>query len=132
MSLTDEELDRIIAEQWGNPLVPYAAHRAFARAVELAAVRAFWQRHTQSNVDRMSIEDMHADAEAQEQAAWQPIETAPKDMAARLYLTDGCCVQGFVDATGRLMVQNEAFPHWRLMRGKPTHWMPLPAAPSQE
>lgn len=63
--------------------------------------------------------------------AWQPIETAPKDMAARLYLTNGITVQGFVDATGQLCVQNERL-EWRLMRGKPTHWQPLPAAPRSE
>ena len=62
--------------------------------------------------------------------AWQPIETAPEDMKSCLYLVGGFCVQGFVDAGGVLNVQSEISPHWRKMRGKPTHWMPLPAAPS--
>lgn len=62
--------------------------------------------------------------------AWLPIETKPANMASRLYWVDGFCVQGFVDATGELMAQSEVSPHWRKMRGKPTHWMPLPAAPS--
>ena len=62
--------------------------------------------------------------------AWQPIETAPEDMKSRLYLVGGFCVQGFVDAGGVLNVQSEISPHWRKMRGKPTHWMPLPLAPS--
>jgi riboflavin synthase alpha subunit len=50
-------------------------------------------------------------------------------MAPRLYRVGGFCVQGFVDATGELMAQSEVSPHWRKMRGKPTHWMPLPAGP---
>ena len=60
---------------------------------------------------------------------WQPIEIVPKDMAPRLFLVAGYCVQGFVDATGRLMSQTEIPPHWRKMRGKPSHWMPLPKEP---
>lgn len=64
---------------------------------------------------------------------WRPIETAaPKIGLPRLYRINGFCVQGFVDATGALMVQSEIAPHWRMARGKPTHWMPLPAAPKQE
>jgi len=63
---------------------------------------------------------------------WQPIETAPANMASRLYLVGGFCVQGFVDAAGELMVQSEVSPHWRKMRGKPTHWSHLPAAPSHQ
>ena len=58
---------------------------------------------------------------------WQLIETAPKNGLSRLYRINGFCVQGFVDATGALMVQSEISPHWRMARGKPTHWMPLPA-----
>ena len=64
--------------------------------------------------------------------AWQPIETAPANMAPRLYRVGGFCVQGFVDAAGELMVQSEVSPHWRKMRGEPTHWMQLPAAPSPQ
>ena len=60
---------------------------------------------------------------------WQLIETAPKNGLSRLYRINGFCVQGFVDATGALMVQSEISPHWRMARGKPTHWMPLPAPP---
>ena len=62
---------------------------------------------------------------------WQPIETAPQDMAPRLYLVAGFCIQGFVDATGRLMTQTEIPPHWRRMRGKPTHWMPRQFPPKE-
>lgn len=35
--LTDEQIDRITTEQWGRGLgAPYAAYRAYARAVEAA------------------------------------------------------------------------------------------------
>ena len=61
---------------------------------------------------------------------WMPIETVPKNAFSRLYLIKGFCVQGFIDATGALMVQSEISPHWRIARGKPTHWMPLPEAPN--
>lgn len=62
---------------------------------------------------------------------WLPIESAPKNMAARLYLVRGVCVQGFVDATGVLCVSTDNRP-WRKMVGKPTHWMPLPATPTED
>jgi len=71
-------------------------------------------------------------APVREVPGWLPIEAAPKDMASRLYLIGRYCVQGFTDAAGELMVQSEISPHWRKMRSKPTHWMPLPAAPVQE
>jgi len=61
---------------------------------------------------------------------WQPIETAPDDMAAHLFRVNGIAVDGFKDATGQLCVRNERH-EWRAMRGKPTHWMPLPAAPTE-
>jgi hypothetical protein len=35
--LTDEQIDMITAEQWGKGLgAPYAAYRAYARAIEAA------------------------------------------------------------------------------------------------
>lgn len=71
-----------------------------------------------------------ADAgEVEKDAGWQPIETAPNDLGSRLYLVGRFCVQGFRDVTGTLMAQTEISPHWRKMRGKPTHWMPLPESP---
>jgi hypothetical protein len=70
-----------------------------------------------------------AKIEALEKAyQWQPIETAPKDMAPRLYRVNGRCVQGFVDATDMLCTQTDYQP-WRKMHGTPTHWMPLPKPP---
>jgi len=63
---------------------------------------------------------------------WKPIETAPNNSFPRLYRINGFCVQGFIDATGTLMVQSEIPPHWRKARGKPTHWQPLPQPPKEE
>lgn len=59
---------------------------------------------------------------------WLPIETAPQDMGAYLFRVNGIAVDGFRDATGKMCVRNEQH-EWRAMHGKPTHWMPLPAAP---
>jgi hypothetical protein len=59
---------------------------------------------------------------------WRPIEEAPKDHYARLYLVDWVCVTGFLDVTATLFVQMEK-REYRKMRGKPTHWQPLPPAP---
>lgn len=72
-------------------------------------------------------EEMSAMAEACGRFTWRPIETAPRDGLPRLYLCNGRIVQGFVDATGLLTVQDEC--GWRAMRRNPTHWMPLPEAP---
>lgn len=65
---------------------------------------------------------------ASERYQWQPIETAPRDSRERLYMVNGRCVQGFVDATDTLCVQTDYQP-WRMMHGRPTHWMPLPKPP---
>lgn len=79
-----------------------------------------------------ALSSMAAQAPVREVPGWQPIDTAPKDMASRLYLLGRYCVQGFTDAAGELMVQSEISPHWRKMRGKPTHWMPLPSPPEAD
>ncbi len=84
-----------------------------------------------SEIALRGVRDRLGDAVAAASGAgvWHPIENVPKDMASRLYRVGRFCVQGFVDATGELMVQSEVPPHWRNMRGKPTHWMPIPDTP---
>ncbi len=69
---TREALENILAYVRGkDDLYANGAIRQFAEeglaglAAEVEVVRAFWQQHTQSNVDRMSLEDLHADADAQ-------------------------------------------------------------------
>lgn len=59
---------------------------------------------------------------------WRPIETAPDDMFPYLFRVNDIAVEGFKDASGALCVRTER-RGWYVMRGKPTHWMPLPAAP---
>jgi Protein of unknown function (DUF551) len=62
---------------------------------------------------------------------WQPISSGPPDMGAYLFLVNGRCLQGFVDATGAYCVQDERSVY-RGMRRKPSHWMPLPAPPKDK
>ena len=62
---------------------------------------------------------------------WQPIETAPKD-GARVLLW----VPPYGPSTGHFDVHASA-PMWRChsvlnREAQPTHWMPLPPAPTQE
>jgi hypothetical protein len=67
--------------------------------------------------------------QAREVPQWLPIESAPKDHMPRLFLSSGAVVQAFRDVTDAYCVTHEF--GWRQMNGKPTHWMPLPAAPQQ-
>lgn len=67
--------------------------------------------------------------------AWQPIETAPRDGTHFLGYRRGTVAEAYfvprddceMWAFGR---QSGAYEHWPEVR--PTHWMPLPAAPKQE
>jgi len=86
-------------------------------------------------------------SELEAQVAWQPIETAPKD-GTQIMLTNGKDVaQGWWehqepyireqrDTEGHYIDQQEhdGFDGWLDCEGgmqpDPTHWMPLPAAPS--
>ncbi len=68
---------------------------------------------------------------AQAEQAWQPIETAPKDMLLHLFRVNGVAVEAFRDAIGQLLVLSDR-RDWRPMRGTPMHWMPLPAAPDRQ
>ncbi len=64
---------------------------------------------------------------------WEPIDTAPKDgtRVILFYPAQG----GFSDM-GRWNVPSSHYlPHWnngRLNIHEPSHWMPLPPAPTQE
>jgi hypothetical protein len=79
-------------------------------------------------------------------AAWQPIETAPRDGTAVVGWTGyGCSILAWVDdqpcssddpgmAAGWLARDGEACPACPALgveaQGQPTHWMPLPAPPA--
>lgn len=77
-----------------------------------------------ANDCRIVADDAIAEAKKYQ---WQPIETVPNDHFPRLFRVNGFVVQGFLDVTGQLLVQpNGGLP--RKMKGKPTHWMPLPSA----
>lgn len=68
---------------------------------------------------------------------WQPIETAPKDKFLLLLGPSGYTTTPFVCTTGRMCTNyhvgrwidhaNDDLTDWGF---EPTHWMPLPAPPS--
>lgn len=72
-----------------------------------------------------------------EPQGWQPIETAPKDRALLLWLPMGRTVMGHWDTQGH---HSKPRPYWDTAENvfgvlwarenQPTHWMPLPSAPS--
>jgi hypothetical protein len=63
---------------------------------------------------------------------WQPIETAPKDGTKVLFWSSGT---GDWPICGRWVDPDGAdFSWWGMDKsalGNPTHWMPLPAPPSE-
>ena len=68
---------------------------------------------------------------------WQPIETAPRGTSILLWVpTSYGKVNSHIAITGQTF-DNDVAPSWlafnadeALQRVEPTHWMPLPAAPS--
>lgn len=62
---------------------------------------------------------------------WQPIETAPRDGRGFLvncpHVADGVSMMTY--EKGRLVSLFDGKP-WRVGLSAPTHWMPLPAAPT--
>jgi len=75
-----------------------------------------------------AIDRLAAMAQPAVPQGWQPIETAPKDgtpILAWICWFDGPCVH-----TGHFS-SGEFWPDFRDAASKtPTHWMPLPAAPT--
>ena len=69
---------------------------------------------------------------AEARAWWQPIATAPKDGTAVLLFHDGEI------RTGRYSTRNGEVSPWgefdrrSTCDGLPSHWMPLPAAPTED
>ncbi|MDH0125468.1 DUF551 domain-containing protein [Brucella intermedia GD04153] len=108
--------------------------RRFCSAV---AVRL---RGSANEIRALSSPD-HADAGKVEGDGWLPIETAPKNKAIQIYIpnadyygNDGIYAGILVDlgtgqrwATFGWAVARDLPPHMH-----PTHWRPLPSAPSQE
>jgi hypothetical protein len=73
-------------------------------------------------------DDVHSFEAAMEEAngGWQPIKTAPRN---------GHTFLGFVDTDCRVMMWHPDWEDWSDLDGSivgyPTHWMPLPAAPTE-
>ena len=69
---------------------------------------------------------------------WQPIETAPKDGTYVLIATEShdggmttaCWDAEWSSSSGWWLLDNGKDPEIPLRGAEPTHWMPLPAAPS--
>ena len=67
--------------------------------------------------------------EAQLAAAWQPIETAPKDGTEVLLKTSrtGRIANGLWNAVN----SEHGFWVWAYIQAEPAHWMPLPKSPTE-
>lgn len=83
-----------------------------------------------------AIKELLDRLEAAENAVqWQPIETAPKD-GTRLLLWWGSevhigrCVVAGMSRDGGDWWRSESHQVFKVAEGRPTHWMPLPAAPA--
>jgi hypothetical protein len=70
---------------------------------------------------------------------WQPIETAPEPKAGKRPMFVVCGFSVSYEATGERHYTTDPWCVWRTMDGgfarwphpfAPTHWMPLPPAPS--
>lgn len=97
--------------------------------------RQFYAR-AQEAADR--VEKAEAAALSQPAAAWQPIETAPKDGSSVILSEDDDCVgQGFWSDGKGFHENREVGWFWMFdlssiliaSNARPTHWMPFPAAP---
>jgi hypothetical protein len=69
---------------------------------------------------------------AKMETAWQPIETAPKDVTGARFLAYSAAAAwmdianvGWTEADGRIVYVNDD----GFAIGQPTHWMPLPQPP---
>ena len=106
------------------------------------AIRAGWgqqapaqpaqpaQRFDAADMATAAAQGFRDGAAKEQQAEWQPIETAPKDGQAIL-VTDGMdcyCVEWDEEFDWWAVDDNKLGP-FRLRGSAPTHWMKLPEAP---
>ena len=68
---------------------------------------------------------------------WKPIETAPKDQGIMVYEPEHTCDNGWTNEASIYLSHwslGDALnaPHWTrdCIKGRPTHWMPLPLPPA--
>ena len=123
-------------EQFESPtgdMVDYFDHveiekELLSRITELESQLA--QRFDAEDMATASAQGFRDGAAKEQQARWQPIETAPKDGQATL-VTDGMdcyCVEWDEEFDWWTVDDNKLGP-FRLRGSAPTHWMPLPPAP---
>ena len=99
-----------------------------ARITELESQLA--QRFDAADMATAAAQGFRDGAAKEQQAEWQPIETAPKDGQAIL-VTDGMdcyCVEWDEEFDWWAVDDNKLGP-FRLRGSAPTHWMPLPPVP---
>ena len=100
-----------------------------ARITELESQLA--QRFDAADMATAAAQGFRDGAAKEQQAEWQPIETAPKDGQAIL-VTDGMdcyCVEWDEEFDWWTVDDNKLGP-FRLRGSAPTHWMKLPEAPN--
>lgn len=106
----------------------FKAHVGFGCS-DCGGLGVVWEYYSKSCIDEMQRELKTAEPAQREQ--WQPIETAPKDGTYVLLYCDyygiGRCV--WDDWRG---VWRSDDPNHGIGFPQPTHWMPLPAAPTPE
>ena len=128
--------EMLTADEWPGhvTLVSYAQEcvtellRQHARITELESQLA--QRFDAADMATAAAQGFRDGAAKEQQAEWQPIETATKDGQAIL-VTDGrdCyCVEWDEELDWWTVDDNKLGP-FRLRGSAPTHWMPTPAAP---
>ncbi|PJT18903.1 hypothetical protein CN884_22710 [Ochrobactrum sp. 30A/1000/2015] len=124
--------------------VEFATIRAMIYCYEGDSAQAFEAQKALAKIDaaiRALSSPDHAEAGKVEGDGWRPIESAPKNKAIQIYIpnadyygNDGIYAGILVDlgtgqrwATFGWAVARDLPPHMH-----PTHWRPLPSAPSQE
>ncbi len=124
--MTDEAIWRFIVKRellLRDTMALLETHKSDAATAELAIK------------DR--IETLKAAPEAGTRPAWQPIETAPKDVPILIAVRGKNKLPGLVgeasystEEEGWFWAQENAFDHSALTSNwTPTHWMPLPQPP---
>lgn len=98
---------------------------------ELREYVSILESHLYNQPDRASWVENKADTIAAFIAAqgWRPIETAPKDWTHVLVVDDGTVGEARWTDDGWYWGSDHSSNPWSCLLN-PTHWMPLPAAPS--
>ena len=102
---------------------------AWAVACTVCGIEQRW--YTGGKADAITAWDTRRLAASGQGVEWQPIETAPKDGTGVLGFISESWIEGIFwnEEEWSYLSDGDITSHGRL---QPTHWMPLPAAPTQE